>query len=389
MKALRKNVLPVASVLYLLGTACGQPPVVQQTPGTIPSSTFPNIQASAAGGGLLQPAALPSRAQANDAYRWAYAMDTANKAAQLGAILGGPFGGPASMGMGLLGLLYGAVRADSKLAEEDARVQGHYQQETTKEQQLEAAIENELERQRAFENQLAGAPAAIKSAQPAAQLSQLPQSPLAPAINTDGIIVASVTKPVPHAAAPAPFKNVEIRDLNNDGIADLWIYYHPENSGEVLRQEESSKLDGRVDTWSYFKDGRLVRRDVDNNGHGRADTVYYYDNHEIVREERDEVGQGRITYRADYQDGRVAKVERATPGSGRPDLWITYDTSKDGDVILREERDLNGDGLPDLWSHYNSGRLVRRDLNAAGLELFSKQEEALTGNANRPTLPGS
>lgn len=62
-------------------------------------------------------------------------------------------------------------------------------------------------------------------------------------------------------------------------------------------------------------------------------------------------------------------------GSGRADLWIAYDTTKEGEIILKEERDLNGDGLPDLWSHYDHGRLVRRELNAVGLEIFSTQED--------------
>jgi hypothetical protein len=392
MKKLRKNGLAVATVLSLLGAACGQPPVVHQAPGTIPSSTFPNSQTrNNAGGGPPQPVALSSRAQANDAYRWAYAMDTANKAAQLGAILGGPFGGPASMGMGVLGLLYGAVTAESKLAEEDARVQGQYQKEATKDQQLEAAIEKELERQRAFENQVAGTTLAVKKDQPENQLSQLPQPISAPSVNPGAIVVASLAKSVSLSPAQAPFKNVEIKDLNNDGIADLWIYYSPQKPDEVLRQEESSKLDGRVDTWSYFKDGKLVRRDVDNHGHGRPDAIYYYDDQKIVREERDETGQGRMTYRADYHDGRVARVEKETRGNGRPDLWVIYDTSIDGEVLVKEERDLNGDGFPDLWSHYNRGRLVRRDLNSIGLEVFSKLEDAFLGSndSRQIALPGS
>jgi hypothetical protein len=380
MNALRKNGLAIATVVSLSGAACGQLPVVHQAPGTIPSSTFPNSQAaSIPAGGPPQSATLSSRAQANDAYRWAYALDTANKAAQLGAILGGPFGGPASMGMGVLGLLYGAVTAESKIAEEEARVQGQYQKEISKDQQLESAIEKELERQRAFENQVAGRNGAAKKDQHETHLSQLPQTVSAPAGSPGGFVVAALTQPVPILPVPAPFKNVEIKDLNNDGVADLWIYYSPQKPAEVLRQEESSKLDGRVDTWSYFKDGKLVRRDVDNNGHGRPDAVFYYDDQKIVREERDETDQGRMTYRADYHDGRIAKVARETQGNGRPDLWITYDTSIDGEVILKEERDLNGDGFPDLWSHYHRGRLIRRDLNSIGLELFSKQEKAPAG----------
>lgn len=62
-------------------------------------------------------------------------------------------------------------------------------------------------------------------------------------------------------------------------------------------------------------------------------------------------------------------------GSGRADLWIAYDTTKEGEIILKEERDLNGDGLPDLWSHYDHGRLVRRELNAVGVEIFPTQED--------------
>jgi hypothetical protein len=110
-----------------------------------------------------------------------------------------------------------------------------------------------------------------------------------------------------------------------------------------------------------------------------------------VREERDETGQGRMTYRADYHDGRVARVEKETRGNGRPDLWVIYDTSIDGEVLVKEERDLNGDGFPDLWSHYNRGRLVRRDLNSIGLEVFSKLEDASLGSndSRQIALPGS
>ena len=40
-----------------------------------------------------------------------------------------------------------------------------------------------------------------------------------------------------------------------------------------------------------------------------------------------------MTYRASYQNGRLAKVEKDSSGPGRPDLWIYYDTSRDGEII--------------------------------------------------------
>lgn len=342
--------------------------------------------------------ANPQQAQIDKDRRWSHAVESAQKAAFLGGIFGGPFGAPASMVMGALGFGYGMLTADSKIAEESAQAKARYQKEAEKDRALESAIEQEIERQRALENQIAGLGGA-----PAVQPPRVPQEAYQPAPPAPPV---AAPKPAPTAStqagtvtvarastppAPPPFRNVEMRDINNDGVPDIWIYYNPQKPGEVLRQEESTKSDGRVDAWSYFKDGQLVRRDVDRQGSGRPDTIYYYENDKIMREERDEIGQGRMTYRASYRNGRLEKVERDTSGQGRPDLWLFYDTSRDGDVVLREEKDLNGDGHADLWSYYDNGRLVRRDVNAPGLEILSKQDQVPTSIAEfrAPPVPGS
>ena len=59
--------------------------------------------------------------------------------------------------------------------------------------------------------------------------------------------------------------------------------------------------------------------------------------------------------------------------------------------MTREERDLNGDGIADLWSYYENGRLVRRDVSAAGLEILSKKEQlpASASEITKISLPGS
>jgi antitoxin component YwqK of YwqJK toxin-antitoxin module len=203
----------------------------------------------------------------------------------------------------------------------------------------------------------------------------------------DNTTIASISKPPAPTPPPSPFKNVEVRDINGDGVADLWIYYNPQKPGEIIRQEESSKADGRVDTWSYFKDGKLLRREVDRTGEGRPTTVFYYDQDKIVREERDELGQGRMTYRGVYENGRLAKVERDSTGRGRADSWIYYDATHDGEIVLKEERDLNGDGLPDIWTYYEAGRVVRRDVSAAGLEVLAQQEQLPAGDLKAASLP--
>lgn len=299
-----------------------------------------------------------------------------------GVVMGGSIAGPYGAGGGLvIGLLTGLFTADSYYGNINSQIQIEQQ----KDQQLEAAIEQELARQRELEKQIADASGLALGTNPDPSRSSPTQAP-ADAEQT----AVNATTPVggaehnaqlaslpsrPTQSPPSPFKNVEVRDVNGDGVPDLWIYYDPQRPGEIIRQEEASKADGQVDTWSYFKDGKMVRREVDSRQSGRPNVVYFYDNEKLVREERDESGRGSVTYRAIYEDGRLAKVERDSNGAGRTDLWIYYDAHRDGEVVLKEERDLNGDGIPDLWSHFENGRLVRRDVSAIGLDILAQKDQ--------------
>ncbi len=312
-----------------------------------------------------------------------------------GVAMGGSIAGPYGAAAGLvLGVFYGLATADSYYAQLNAQIQT----EQAKDKELEAQIEREMERQRELEAQLG------KTADP-----QEPQTTGATQVvrktaeekkaepkrddkKAEPPRLASLSKGEPPPAQPAsPFKNIEVRDTNGDGIPDLWIYHNPLQPGEIVRQEEDTDGDGSVDTWSYFNNGRLVRREVDSRKRGSPDTVYLYDREKIVREERDENGDGQTSFRAYYQNGRLARAEKDLDRDGKMDLWIYYDTTKEGEVVAKEERDLNADGAVDLWSHYESGRLVRRDVSAAGLEVFSKQDEnpALRLDPEKPRHPGS
>jgi hypothetical protein len=343
-------------LVALIAISACEPVAVQYPPG---APGYPNT-------GTPNP---PQAAQVTGSQRMQHVWDKAMEGVAMGGSIAGPYGAGGGL---IIGLLTGLFTADAHYGEMNRQISTEQQ----KDQQLEAAIEQELARQRELENQIA-APSAGAPAQGPTVVSAAPSQRTVtgnpPVANPapQNVQLAALNK----AVAPPPFKNVEVRDVNGDGIPDLWIYYNPQKPTEVMRQEEASKGDGRVDTWSYFKDGQLIRRDVDSNGQGRPDTIFYYDNDKIVREERDEDGQGRMTYRANYQNGRIAKVEKDTTGSGRPDLWIYYDSSRDGEVVVKEERDLNGDGTADLWSYFENGRLVRRDVSAIGLEILSKQEQ--------------
>jgi antitoxin component YwqK of YwqJK toxin-antitoxin module len=336
-------------ILLLAGCSLGS---LQQPPGSTPYST-------------LQSQATSQRGQ--------HVLDKALEGMLMGASLGGLYGAGGGL---VIGLLTGLFTADAHYAQLTTQIQS----EQAKDKELEAKIEQELQRQRELEAQIANS-AGHSAKQNQAESLQPVQNPISPnitkvAMNGSSVAVASLTKNEnPSNSLSQPFKNVEVRDINNDGTADLWIYYNPINRSEIVRQEEATHWDGRVDTWSYFKDGNLVRREVDTKRRGTADTVYFYENDKIVREERYENGTAHVSFRAIYQNGRRARLEEDTKGRGKTDRWIYYDTAKQGEIVLKEESDLNGDGTVDLWSYYENGRLVRRDVSAVGLELLSEQDQ--------------
>jgi hypothetical protein len=319
--------------------------------------------------GSVQSPATQSRR--ND-YIWEKALQ--------GLAMGGAVGGIYGAGGGLvIGLITGLFTASAQ----EAQLNNQIQTEQAKDKDLEAKVEAELERQRKLEN-LVGSSVASNAADSSSPVSPQPAANAAKTTKPPAsdkalpVALASVEKKMPAGSSPspsAPFKNVEVKDINGDGIPDLWIYYNPLKPGEIVRQEESTHWDGKVDSWSYFKEGKLVRREVDSKGRGAADTVYYYDNDQMIREERDEHGIGYATLRVLYQSGRRAKLEEDTSGSGKIDHWIYYDTSADGEVVSKEERDLDGDGAVDLWAYYQNGRLVRQDVSAVGMEVLAKQDQ--------------
>ena len=303
--------------------------------------------------------------------RGQHALERALEGMVIGAAVGGIYGAGGGL---VIGFLTGLFTADAHYDQLNTQIQS----EQTKDKLLEAKIEHELERQRQMEAQLLNSPASPQenhAGPPPSALSPLDPTASRVAMKDGSSTVASLgKKELASNPASSAMKNVEVRDINGDGVPDLWIYYSPLKSSEIVRQEEASQFDGRVDTWSHFKDGRLVRREVDTKGKGLTDTVYYYENDKIVREERDDHGTGDVSFRAIYQNGRRAKIEEDKSGRGKIDHWIYFDSSKDGEIVLKEERDLNGDGVVDLWSYYEDGRLVRRDVNAVGEELLSEQD---------------
>ena len=199
------------------------------------------------------------------------------------------------------------------------------------------------------------------------------------------------------------------RDVNGDGKPDILRYY--DGTGRLTRQEEDSRLVGRLDTWTFYEEG-AVRKESDTDGDGKIDLWAVYDGREhqdhLMRTEADTDHDGHRDRVTLYAKGEMAEEQHYSPGLDPAQAIITYasgqptrkeeDTDRDGRMdrlteydgsgrvtkvsrnpvkagayalvayyqpktaeILREEEDLNGDGGIDIVSYYQQGRLVRRE----------------------------
>ena len=198
------------------------------------------------------------------------------------------------------------------------------------------------------------------------------------------------------------------RNVNGDTMPDIIRYY--DETGRLVREEEDSRLDGRLDTWTFHKDGRPIRKESDTTGDGKVDLWAFYDetgdlvrtetdtnadSHRdlvilyaqgaMVEEQRyrpgreehprsivtyvnglqtrkaeDTDGDGRIDRVTEFDgSGHVTKISRDTAGRGTFNLYAYYEAETG--TILREEEDLTGDKIIDVISYYEKGQLVRRE----------------------------
>ena len=111
----------------------------------------------------------------------------------------------------------------------------------------------------------------------------------------------------------------------NTGKPDAWAYASAD--GKIARVEISSKSDEhRIDRWEYYDaslaaangdaTGALVRAEEDTNGDGKVDKWETYDHGELATVAFDEDFDGRPDRRLTYKDGRLVLIESNADGSG-------------------------------------------------------------------------
>lgn len=122
-----------------------------------------------------------------------------------------------------------------------------------------------------------------------------------------------------------------------DGISA--VYAH--DSRALVRLDDDSNGDGRIDARTYMRDGRPVRFEADTNADGLIDRREVYRANALLRTESDTNQDGLTDRWEEYRDGSIVRLllddERRL---GRPTRRIVYD----GHEPPRIETDLDGDG---------------------------------------------
>jgi len=118
------------------------------------------------------------------------------------------------------------------------------------------------------------------------------------------------------------FVRIEV-DGNEDGKIDRWEYYSPD---QKLEKVGYSRLnDGVVDAWAFqAPDGGIERIEVSTRRDGRSNRVEFYRLGELVRAEEDTDNDARMDRWETYVGGGLATVGFDTIGSGRPNHVIDY-----------------------------------------------------------------
>jgi hypothetical protein len=140
---------------------------------------------------------------------------------------------------------------------------------------------------------------------------------------------------------------VEI-DQDEDGVIERWEYYGPDQ--KLVKIGYSTTNDGKVNAWAYRdSDGLLSRLEfgsVEKTKQGSPDNIKisrteFYQQGKLVRAEEDTNSDGRVDKWETFVDAALASMAYDSRFRGAPDRRLVYDP--DG-RLERIEADPDGDG---------------------------------------------
>lgn len=263
-------------------------------------------------------------------------MDSVINGAVVGG-MGGPIGLAVGAGVGLLHGLWSKNRRD-----------GQSQAETARQQEIDRQLEREIANQphgedqgvRIVKDHLADEPVRTASTSPDPMVASLPPTPAEPgaepkkerardAVDGDGF------RPVYEGD-----RLVRRERAGAGGKPEVVLHY--DKDGQLVRRQESARLDGRLDTTLFYANGTLERKESDTDGDGTTDVFATYD------------ALGNLA-RMDTVEGD-ARTRRHFDASG---------------TATREDQ-LGAKGAVVASAFYDNGRLVRRELYEVDESAFTR-----------------
>jgi hypothetical protein len=137
-----------------------------------------------------------------------------------------------------------------------------------------------------------------------------------------------------------------ISDRDGDGTPDTWAFM---DGTRLLRIEIDRDGDGAADRWEFYEAapgtaaGTAIARAEEAGGAGAPVTRReFYTRGVLDRVEEDTDLDGRVDKWEAYADGRLTQVDLDLSGAGRPTRRMVY--AADGSVA-RMEADADGDGV--------------------------------------------
>ena len=128
-------------------------------------------------------------------------------------------------------------------------------------------------------------------------------------------------------------------DNDEDGKLDRWEYYDGDQRLEKIGTSRAN--DGKEDAWLYgAAAGSIARVEVSTRRDGQANRTEFYENDALVRAEEDSDEDGKIDKWESYEAGRLALVAYDTLHRGIPDRRFVYGV----DGSTRLEVDSSGKG---------------------------------------------
>ena len=122
-------------------------------------------------------------------------------------------------------------------------------------------------------------------------------------------------------------------DFDFDGRIDAWVYLDP--AGQVRRRENDFDRDGLPDEISLYEHGALVEQQRSTSQAGKLDTWHFFKSGRLARTERDANGDDFVDQWWEYPAQRPSNcplIHSDVDGDGKPDPGATVDVCRDGDA---------------------------------------------------------